>query len=36
MNPPDVRTCTPAELHRFLTDWSDARDDEQSGSWDDD
>jgi hypothetical protein len=26
MNPPDVRTCTPAELHRFLRDWSEARD----------
>lgn len=27
MNPPDVRTCTPGELHRFLQDWADRQDD---------
>lgn len=25
MNPPDVRTCTPAELHQFVQEWSEAR-----------
>jgi hypothetical protein len=29
MNPPDVRTCTPGELHRFLKDWADARADDE-------
>lgn len=29
MNPPDVRTCTPAELHRFLEDWVRQRDDDE-------
>lgn len=35
MNPPDVRTCTPAELDRFLQDWVDAKADDEEIDEDD-
>jgi hypothetical protein len=35
MNPPDVRTCTPRELHGFLQTWADQQDSDSHSDWDD-